>query len=135
MNNILTVLKLGIAAQLQKQGSNLEEFEKSLSKLNQADGAIKVAEALLSISDLEKHASFLDMLGGGLKAISEMGLTSAMLVGSVGGAGAYGLKNYMDGQDKDGHKREEEIHRIKMLNERLQQDYGIAPQQRHQHNG
>jgi hypothetical protein len=83
---------------------------------------------------MEKNAGILDMLGGGLKAIPEMGLTSAMLIGSVGGAGAYGLKNYMDSQDKDMHKKEEEINRIKMLNERLQQDYGVAPH-RQQHHG
>lgn len=127
MNNILTVLKLGIAAQLQKQGSNLEEFEDSLSKLNEADGAIKVADVLISLKDLEKEAGWLDAIGGAIKEVPGMALTTAMLAGSVGGAGLYGLKNYMDSQDKDLNKRQEEIQRIKVLNERLQQDYGIAP--------
>lgn len=126
MNNILIDLKLGISAHLEKQGSSLEEFEHSLSTLNEADGAVKVAELMLSLADMQKEAGWADLL----KTMPELAFTSAALVGTAGGAGLYGLKSYMDGKDKSHNKQEEEVNRIKILNERLQQDYGI-PQQHH----
>lgn len=137
MDNVITALKLGIATHLEKQGSSLEEFETSLRDLNSEQGATKLAELLTAIANVEKVAFWGDIgsgiagfAGDTLKAIPEAGVTSAMILGTMGGAGAYGLKSYIDGEDKEISKKQQEVDRIKNLTERLKQDYGL-----HSHNG
>lgn len=128
MDDIITTLKLGISQHLEKQGSSLDEFETSLSNLNAAEGAVKVAELMQSMLEMEKNAGIWDLL----KSIPEMGVTSAIGLGSMAGAGLYGLQSSIDGQDKDINKRKAEVDRIKTLTDRLKQDYGL-PHQTHQH--
>jgi len=122
MDEIITTLKLGISQHLEKQGSTLEEFETSLSNLNAAEGAVKVAELMQSMLEMEKNAGIWDLL----KTIPEMGVTSAIGLGSMAGAGMYGLHSYIDNQDKDVAKRKAEVDRVKTLTDRLKQDYGLS---------
>lgn len=131
----MTTLKVGLASHLEKQGSSLLELEENLGSLDKAASAARVVELL---EGLQKVAYFgedaLGQIGSGLlnfggnvaKAIPEVGLTTALLTGSAVGAGAYGLKKHVDNQDKELDERNEEIRRIKMLTERLKQDYGLA---------
>lgn len=131
MDDLLTTLKVGIAAHLQKQGSSLEDFEKSLSTVNKADGAIKLASLLHGLS---KEADWgwgdaIKGVGGGignaLMAAPELAATTALIGGTTLGAGAYGLKKHFEGQDKALQSKEEEVQRIKTLTERLKSDYGL----------
>lgn len=132
MDNFLTTLKVGLATHLEKQGSSLQELENALAH----NEVTKVAE-LLSSLETTKVAFFgekligdaasgaLSFAGNTLKAIPEIGMTSALIAGSLGGAGAYGIHKYMDDEDKEINEKENEVHRIKTLTERLKSDYGI----------
>ena len=127
MDDILTTLKVGLSTQLQKQGSSIEDLESAFNRIDTAEGAMKVAEllgktAFFGEGLLDGAASF---AGNTLKAIPEIGMTTALMGGSALGAGAYGIKKHLEGQDKNYRDKEQEVERIKSLTERLKQDYGI----------
>lgn len=127
MDNLLTTLKVGLATQLQKQGSSLEELEAALSNIEHVNGMSKAAELLSKTAFFGEGAvdGIAGFGGNVLKSIPEWGMTTALMAGSLGGAGAYGIKKHLEGQDKEYSEKEQEVQRIKQLTERLKSDYGI----------
>ena len=130
MDDILTQLKVDLAIQLEKHASSLEELEESLSSIDKAGGAIKVAKLLSKLAFGEKEIlGGVGTLAGGAwdiaKTIPEIGMTTALMAGATLGAGAYGIKKHMENQDTDLQNKQNEVDRIRTLTGRLQSDYGI----------
>lgn len=123
MEDIVSVIKVGLAQHLEKQGSSLEEFEQSLANLNTMEGVSKTANFLESIGNLGSDA--VKGIGGMAAKAPELALLSALMVGSAGGAGVYGMGKHMEDQDKKFADKEQEAQRIRSLTDRLKSDYGI----------
>lgn len=122
MTKAAELIKLSIATYLESQGSNLEEFEKSLAQVNTAEGAVKVAGVLDGMKDF---TSILNPFASAVPPSLEMLAASALLTGSLGGATLYGADRHLQEQDKRLGERQTEVDRMKSLTDRLKTDYGI----------
>jgi len=128
MNDIITQLKCGLAVQLQKEGSSLEELELLLAQPASNEKKAQLLEKMAFFGEKTLGSigsGAVDLTGSILKALPEWGMTTALMAGSLGGAGLYGLKGHLSAQDKKHKEKDDEVERIKVLTERIKQDYGI----------
>lgn len=108
MSDILTVIKVALAQNLEKIGSSLEEFE---SLLNAPDNMEKMASGGIA-----------DMLGN----VTNAALLTAVLTGGLAGTGAFKLKQHLFDQDENIKDKQQEISRINLLTKKLKAEHNLA---------
>lgn len=119
MSDLLQILKLGLAAELEKQGSSLLEFEQELAQMEK-EGAFDPLSAAVGAG-----GSLIKGFGGLLGAIPELAATGSIMAGTLGGSAAYGMHRHLSDQDKELKQKQDEIARVRELTHRLKSDYGI----------
>lgn len=114
---------------LEKNGSNIYEFEDALSRINTAEGIQKFAalakSALDPIGAVTGAAKGVgSILGFGGDALLALGMGSAA-IGSGIGAGGLMASRHLDAQDDRMSQKQHEIDRMNTLIQRLKTDYGM----------
>jgi hypothetical protein len=119
---IFDLLKLALAAELEKQGSSLEEFEKGLGEIEEIE---KTAAFDPISAGVGAAGSVVKGLAGLLKAAPELAVTGALMTGGLAGGIAYGANKHIKNQDKKFDNDQNEINRVRALTEKLKAEHGI----------
>jgi hypothetical protein len=123
MNEILTEFKVGLATQLEKQGSSIEEFEQFLTDGNTDKAVEKLAGILSDIGGLGEKV--IGGVGHALVEAPQMALALSLLAGTLGGGALYAADSHMNKQDARLGEKKTEVDRLKNITGRLKQDYNI----------
>lgn len=121
---MIKTLKIGLAMNLEKSGSSLEEFESLLASGDTAALSDKLASGLFG--DIAGAAEKLVGVGG--KALIEApqaALALSLLVGSLGGGAAYGVDKHLQGQDARLGEKKDSINKMQNISDKLKTDYNL----------
>lgn len=119
MEDFLTFVKVGLALELEKQGSSLEEMEAALETQDETSLA-KVASTMDSLIKALTGAGGV-VLSEGPGALLALSMAAGTGLGGLG----YGIKKHLDSQDARLEDKEKEVARITNATNQLKADYGI----------
>lgn len=119
MNDLLQSLKIGLANELEKQGSSLSELEQQLEMIEKT-GAFDSISAGIGAG-----GSVLKGLAGMLGTIPELAVTGSLMAGTLGGSLVYGAHRHLKDQDNEMKSKQNEIDRVHELTQRLKQEHGL----------
>jgi hypothetical protein len=114
------IVKAELAMELEKIGSSLEEFEKNLSTLNTAEGAIKVA------SDVNlMHEYALKPAMGMASGLPGLAFNASAAGGAVAGLTFDDMENSVVELNKALERERQKVHMVRTLTHRLKQEHGL----------
>jgi hypothetical protein len=114
------IIKAALAAELEKSGSSILEFEKNLTELNTAEGAVKVA------SDLNMMHEFVTRpMAGVAGSIPGWALNTSAAAGAAGGITFDEMENSVGELNNALARERQKVHMIRNLTHKLKQEHGL----------
>jgi hypothetical protein len=116
----LSLMKLGLAEHLEKQGSSLEEFEALLAKGTTPEQCVEKLGGIMDIL-----GSLVSGAGHAALKIPEAVVALSLIGGTTLGGGLYAGNKYVSNQNKRLQEKENEVGQMQNLTDRLKTDYNI----------
>lgn len=114
--NYAEAIKMELAAELAKQGSTLEDFEKNLQALNTGEGVLKVASA---------EAAMLSPVTEGIRQTPSLVFKSFAAGGALSGLALDEMDSSIDTLNKALDREREKVRLVRRITQNLKREHGF----------